>query len=164
MMQRIGRVVTAGVFAAVLMMPAGVEASVPVRENVKKARELRAQAEALFDQPKEWRKVARLMEESAMLRSADDPEKYECLLYAGRTRANLGDMKSAQRLLGQAAEAALARGAVVEAAQAYVDAAFSAQAAKDVLAAATFAEKARVLATSPLITEQERVSVISRVG
>lgn len=155
----------AGLFAAAFALPAAAGSNGPVPgPDLDRARSLRAQAEALFDQPKAWKKVARLLEESAALRTADDAEAYECLLYAGRIRATLGDAKGATKILERAAEHALARGALVEAAQAYVDAAFSAQAAGELQAAVGYAEKVRLLASSPLLPEHDRSSLLTRVN
>src|SRR5690606_37545631 len=65
----------------------------PTRSD--KAAQLRRDAEALFSQPKQWRKAVKLLEQSAALREATDPEAYDCLLYAGRIQAALGDMNGA---------------------------------------------------------------------
>ena len=162
MTKRIGRAAVTMVIAAALLVPVAAQGKVPA--DVARAKALKAQAEAMFGQPAQWRKVAKLMEESAALRPAEDAEKFECLQYAGRIRATLGEAKYAQKLLEKAAEAALERGAVIEAAEAYVDAAFAAHAATDFTAAAELAGRAKLLAGSPLLTEKDRNRVLSRVN
>jgi hypothetical protein len=52
-----------------------------------RAAELRGQAEALLATPGQWRRAARLLERSADLRDASDPEAYASLRLAGRVRA-----------------------------------------------------------------------------
>lgn len=130
----------------------------------EKAEQLRRDAEALFSQPKEWKKAARLLEESAALRSANDAEGYECLVYAGRIRAAIGDMNGARVALEQAAAHALARGAIVEAAQAYIDAAHAAIALKDARGARELVDRAALLAQSPLLSAQQRALLNGRLA
>jgi len=160
--QRIRKVLLAAM-ALSLALPLAARADGSPGPDKERARLLRARAEALFDQPTEWRHAARLLEESAGLRTADDPETYDCLLYAGRIRAGIGDFDAAAGLLEHAAEHALARGAVPEAAQAYVDAAFSAKAAKHGTQAAALLEKARLLTGSPALSAQEKELLLARI-
>ena len=135
----------------------------PVNRNLDKARELRAQAEALFSQPRQWRKAVRLLEESARLRDASDADAYMCLLYAGRIEAALGDLQGARENLEKAAAQAMARGSLVEAAHAYIDAAHVAKDAKAMDAARTLIERASLLAQSPLLTAEQKAGLNSRL-
>lgn len=163
--RQMDRTVVAALFAVALAMPVAVRADGPPRgTDTEKARALKAQAEALYDQPKAWPKVARLLEESAALRPADDAEAYECLVTAGRVRATLGDSKNAQRLLEKAAEHALARGMVLQAAESYLDAAFAAIDAHDRAAVAALTERVRLLASSPALSELDRSALLERIG
>jgi hypothetical protein len=130
-----------------------------------KARELRAQAEALFTQPKQWRKAARLLEQSAELREASDPEAYSCLMYAGRIQASLGDWANARTNLEKAAARALARGAIVEAAHSYIDAAHVAAQEKQIAVARDLVGRATLLAASPLLSvDQKRMLDVRLAG
>lgn len=160
--QRIRKVLLAAV-ALSLALPLAARADGSPAHDKERARLLRARAEALFDQPAEWRRAARLLEESAALRTADDPEAYDCLLYAGRIRAGVGDFAAAAGLLERAAEHALARGAVPEAAQAYVDAAFSAKAAKQRTQAGALLGKARLLTGSPALSTHQKQLLLARI-
>lgn len=132
--------------------------------DVDKARELRAQAEALFSEPRQWRKAARLLEQSAALRDASDADGYTCLLYAGRIRAALGDLTSARQNLEKAATQALMRGALVEAAHAYIDAAFVAAEAREVESARAFMERAKLLSDAPLLNAEQKLSLMVRLA
>lgn len=128
-----------------------------------RAAELKREAEALFSQPQRWRKAVRLLEKSAALRDANDPEGYMCLLYAGRIRAAIGDIEGARAVLEKAAAQALARGSVVEAATAYIDAAHTAVALKDAGGARELVGKATLLAESPLLSVQDRSFIQARL-
>jgi tetratricopeptide (TPR) repeat protein len=147
-----------------LAMPAVASADVSPGPDKDRARLLRAKAEALYDQPSEWRRAAKLLEASAELRTADDPEAYECLFYAGRIRGTLGDFSVAAKLLERAADHALARGAVMDAAQAYLDAAIAAKSNQDATSAVELLGKARLLAGSPQLTDLEKGLLLSRLG
>ncbi|HUF49350.1 MAG TPA: hypothetical protein VMN60_00865 [Longimicrobiales bacterium] len=135
----------------------------PPRDNLDRARELRQQAEALFSEPRQWRKAARLLEQSAELREASDAEGYICLLYAGRIQAALGDLNGARQNLEKAAQQALTRGSIVEAAHAYIDAAFVAAEAKQAQTAQQLIERATLLTSSPLLSATQKAGLTSRI-
>lgn len=128
-----------------------------------RAAQLRQDAEALFSQPKQWKKAVRLLEESAALREPSDPEGFECLLYAGRIRVAIGDLRGARVNLEKAAALALARGAVDQAAHAYIDAAHTAVKLNDGAGARALVDKAALLAESPLLTADQRQFLKSRI-
>lgn len=129
-----------------------------------RAQQLRAQAEELFSQPTKWRRAARLMEQSARLRDAADPEAYTCLVFAGRIRAALHDYAGARSALEKAAEHAVARGAVLDAAHAFIDAAHIARQEKDVEGARELVERATLLATSPQLSDDEADQIHRRLN
>ena len=165
MMHGRSRTTVLSVLALALLLPAATSAGeTPGPVNTERAKLLRARAEALFDQPNQWRKAARLMEESATLRAADDAEAYECLVSAARIRAWLGDPGAARRDFERAADHALARGEVVDAAHAYVFAAHAAKARQDLEGAKALAEKARLLTNSPRLTMAERNQLLGLVS
>ncbi|HEX6306541.1 MAG TPA: hypothetical protein VFZ69_00060 [Longimicrobiales bacterium] len=128
-----------------------------------RAAALRREAQELFSQPKQWKKAVRLLEQSASLRAANDAAAYDCLMYAGRIRAALGDMRNARVDFEKAAAHALARGAVVDAANAYIDAAHTAVALKDGAGARELVDSASLLAASPLLTEMDRNRLRARL-
>lgn len=129
-----------------------------------KAEQLRDEAESLFSEPKQWKKAVRLLEQSAELRDAADPEAYDCLMYAGRIRAALGDFKGARQSLEKAAAQALARGGVVDGANALIDAAHAAAGQKDVVGAQALVDRAELLMQSPLLSVEQRTSLRSRIA
>lgn len=135
----------------------------PPEPVVERADELQAEAESLFSQPKRWKKAMRLMQQSAELRAADDPEAYTCLLYAGRLGVAVGEYAAAFDALHAAAEHALARGELTDAASAYIDAAHVAGLQQDVDAAKEMLSRASLLATSPLLSGADREQLLYRL-
>jgi hypothetical protein len=129
-----------------------------------RADQLKAEAEALFSQPKEWKRAVRLLVMSADLRSADDPEAYDCLLFAGRIGVAVGDLRGARVSLERAAAHALARGAIVDAATAYIDAAHTAVEMKDAHGAQELVDKAALLVKSPLLSAEQRSMLKARLN
>jgi tetratricopeptide (TPR) repeat protein len=128
-----------------------------------RADQLLARAESLFSQPRQWRRAARLLEESADLRDAADAEAYNCLLTAGRLYAGVGDARRARAVLERAAEHALARGALVDAATAYIDAAYAAADRGLTADARMLFDRAALLTTSPLLSATQREAGLQRV-
>jgi hypothetical protein len=135
----------------------------PPPDRTERAQELQERAEALFSQPKQWKRAVRMLEQSAELREATDPDAYTCLIYAGRIKAALGDMSGARLSLEKAAEQALARGAVVEAANALIDAAHAAVGERDARLAQEFMDKALLLSESPLLSMDQRTLIRNRL-
>jgi hypothetical protein len=158
---------TVAAFAAVMpatAMQFGPDAMVyDPTPNPDRARSLRLQAEDLYSQPKQWKKAARLLEQSAQLREATDPEVYTCLMYAGRLRAAVNDLAGARVDLEKAASHALARGSVVEAAHAYIDAAHIASSEKDIAGARDLVRRATMLAESPLLSAEQKHVIEARL-
>jgi hypothetical protein len=131
--------------------------------NLDRARQLQQQAEALFSEPKQWKKAARLLEQSAALREASDPELYTCLIYAGRIRSSVGDFAAGRVDLEKAASSALARGAIVEAAHAYIDAAHVAIVERNGPAAKDLVARAQLLAQSPMLSADQKSILNTRL-
>jgi hypothetical protein len=148
------------VFAGSMPVSGGETDTTPKPER---ARELKAQAEALYSQPKQWKRAVRLLEQSASLREANDPEVYSCLVYASRIQANLGEMTAARINLEKAGEHALARGSVIEAAHAFIDAAHVAVAEGKTDIARTMVERATLLSESPLLSAEQKKSLTRRI-
>jgi tetratricopeptide (TPR) repeat protein len=155
--------VVAGPAAGIQKSADGALAMAPPPDRIERAAELKLEAEALFPQPRQWKKAVRLLEQSAALRSASDPEAYTCLIYAGRIKAALGDNAGARVTLEKAAEHALARGAIVDAANAYIDAAHAAVQERDAQVAQQFLDRASLLADSPLLSVAQRTLLKSRL-
>lgn len=129
-----------------------------------RAAQLHKEAEALFSQPKQWKKAVRLLEQSAELRGADDAEAYACLVYAGRIRAAIGDYGAARSNMLKAADHAMARGAVIDAANALIDAAHASVALKDASGAQDLVERAQLLTASPLLSMEQRARLKARLS
>lgn len=132
----------------------------PERER---AEQLRKEAETYFSQPKQWRRAARLLERSAELRAADDADAYSNWVMAGSLRAAMGDYASAASNYQKAADQALARGAVLDAAHAMIDGAHAAAQMRDGQQAVELVERARLLASSPMLTADQAEQIIRRI-
>ncbi|MEX1184519.1 MAG: hypothetical protein WEF86_15015 [Gemmatimonadota bacterium] len=154
---------TADVQAATIPALPRMAADSPVDERLAQANALQQEAEALFDDSREWKRAARLMEQSAELRSESDPGAYEQMAYAARLRWAAGDRNGAKKAFERAGELALARGEIADGARAYIDAAFAASAvgrAPEARKLITFAEG---LAQSPQLSEEQRRELIARI-
>jgi hypothetical protein len=167
-------------FLGVVSVPAGLEAQMSqtgegvwfnaglaepngVTPNPERARALQLRAEELYSQPTQWKKAARLLEQSVQLREANDPDVYTCLMYAGRLRAAVNDLANARVDLERAATHALSRGSVIEAAHALIDAAHVAIAAKDMPAAHDLVRRASMLTESPLLSAEQKAAINARL-
>jgi hypothetical protein len=129
-----------------------------------RAEALRQKAESLFSQPRHWGRAARLLEQSAQLRSASDPDAFVCLMFAGRLRAGTGDFEGARVALEKAAVHAAARGALLDAAHAWIDAAHAAVEGQDMERAVALAERAQLLSGSPLLSASQVEQITRRIG
>ena len=160
---------TASALAAIVALPQSARAQMldPIRvtDAVQKAEKL--DAEALSYEKNDWsqlKKAARLREEAAELRTADDPAGTVSLYWAARDRYYSGDAKAARVLMEQAADRALAMGDVLNAVTAYTEAAYICADIKDGERMRTLASKARLLANSPLLTADQRYQLRNRLA
>jgi hypothetical protein len=151
--------------APVLAMQHDADATVTISAvPADRAEALRQKAESLFSQPRQWGKAARLLEQSAQLRSASDPDAFVCLMFAGRLRAGTGDFEGARVALEKAAVHAAARGALLDAAHAWIDAAHAAVEGQDMERAVALAERAQLLSGSPLLSASQVEQITRRIG
>ena len=160
---------TASALAAVVALPVAARAQMldPIRvtDAVQKAEKL--DAEALSVEQNDWsqlKKAARLREEAAQLRTADDPAGTVSLYWAARDRYYSGDPKAARVLMEQAGDRALAMGDVMNAGTAYTEAAYICADVKDGERMRTLATKARLLASSPLLNADQRYQLRNRLA
>lgn len=142
---------------------AAQEAAGP-RPQPDRAEQLREDAASLYSQPRQWRRAARMLEQSAALREATDAGAYSCLLMAGRLHAAMGDHSTARQRYEDAAAQALARGDVVSAAHAFVDAAHASALERQPDAARSFIDRASLLTASPLMTAQQVEQIARRIA
>ena len=160
---------TASALAAVVAFPLGAGAQMldPIRVTDATQKAEKLDAEALAVEQNDWAhltKAARLREEAAQLRTADDPAGTVSLYWAARDRYYSGDAKAARALMEQAADRALAMGDVLNAVTAYTEAAYISADLKDGDHMRTLASKARLLANSPLLTAEQRFQLRNRLA
>ena len=160
---------TATAALAVFALPTSARAQLlePIRitESRQKAEKLDAQASAIEDN--DWsqlEKAASLREKAALLRTADDPAGTVSLYWAARDRYYSGNQKAARALMEQAADRALAMGDVLNAATAYTEAAYISADLKDGSRMRELAGKARLLASSPMLSDDQRDQLRTRLA
>jgi hypothetical protein len=159
--------------AAVLATVFGAPASVRAQERLEpvvvtatsnaRADSLLAQAITYQDSLRHLDRAARLHEQSAALRSADDPQTAKSLRSAAANWYYYGDRSRARDDMEHAARQAMARGDVMTAANAYVDAAVIAAELGQAARVADLGRKGEILISSPLLTPEQRTALRDRV-
>lgn len=124
---------------------------------------LEAEAEGYMTDMNKWTRAADLYRQAAALRGAGDVIAIADLKTAARLEFYRGHEGTAMRDLENAGERALAMGDVVAAANAFVDAAWIASAEGRGTKAREFADKAQLLALSPLISPSDREELEARL-
>lgn len=127
------------------------------------ADELEERAAALHGQPARYGEAARLYRESAALRSASDPRAVEALTKAAHLYHYANRLFDARKVMEQAARRALANGDVLTASQANVEAALFAHKQGKRAQAERLGRTALKLAGSPLLTADQRASIVGRL-
>jgi tetratricopeptide (TPR) repeat protein len=128
------------------------------------ADQLDREAASLRDSAPEYARAVRLLEQSASLRSANDPRAAMSLWWAAWFSYNRSDLPGARAFMEQAADRVLAQGNILAAANDAVDAGLIAQEEGNRDEARRLGAKALELARSPALSAAERASIISRVG
>lgn len=164
------RLTVAGALLAVAVSPALALAQQqlqPVRvlpsEDVVRAEALHARADHEGHSLDRFKRAARLHEQSAELRGADDPRRAGCLREAALLRYYAGDRRGAVSLMERAAAGAVERGDVVGAAGSYSDAAIMAHELKQPARAWGLGVRADALTASPLLSESQRSALRERI-
>jgi hypothetical protein len=140
-----------------------VVAVVAPKPEPDRAAELRAAAEQYISSPRQWSRAARLLERSVEFRAPDDAETYASLIVAGNLRAATGAYNTAQANFEKAASQAVSRGAVLDAAHAYINAAHAAVKGGNGQQAGGLVEAARLLSSSPMLTEAQKSQITRRL-
>ena len=161
---------TAGALMVTLTDPARAHAQAalePIRvtESRVRADQLDQQAEEI--ERTDWgqlRNAASLREQAAGLRTLADPKGVASLYWAARDRYYSDDRLAGRRLMEESAERAIAIGDVVGAATALTEAAYISAELKDVERTRRFANRARLLALSPVLTDDQRSELRARLG
>ena len=120
------------------------------------------QANVLLDQPRQWVQAAGLYRQAAALRPAGDPLGVQDLLVAGGAYRWSGHKGTAREVYVQAAERALAMGDVDTAARAILLAAVVANEQKNYPVANELNTRARLLASSPLLSDGQRRLILGQ--
>jgi hypothetical protein len=152
----------------VVALPPAARAQVldPIRVTERRVKADKLDADARAFEEKDWsqlKKAALLRERAAELRAVDDPIGTVSLYWAARDRYYSGQPKAARALMEAAGDRALVLGDVVNAATAYTEAAYISADIRDRKHARALASKARLLATSPMLSEAQRDQLRTRL-
>ena len=156
--------------AVSLALPATASAQMrldPVRvtaSRVAEANALSDKALSFYSTPSKYKYAATLHLRAASLRAPSDAKGYEDLNMAAHLFRAAGAVWNAREAMEKAAAHAAARGDVVAAAKSYVDAGFLAIEERRTDRVPALAMKAELLAKSPLISDEQRASIMNRVG
>ena len=154
---------SAAVMASLSLPPAiAAQYRLPTIVATGSADSLHAAAVTLSRQAGRWGDAARLHHRSAMLRSADDSLGFRCLRVSAHLSYSDHDLSSARSSMTEAAAQALARGDLVNAAHSYADAAWVAHEQRRKGEVWKLGRQAEVLAGSPLLTREQRASILNR--
>lgn len=125
---------------------------------------LEAQARSLFSTPARYSEAVRLFVKAADLREIGDPQRVKNLTMASRLTYYRGDAANALDLMQRAANEAMSTGDVLAAAHGYMDSAYLAQEIGQQGVAAELMKKAEKLSYSPLIAQDDREQIRSRIA
>lgn len=134
----------------------------PPITTIAKADSFHVAAVTMAETTQRWREAARLHRESAALRAPEDTMGFTCLKTAANLSFAANDLTRARTDMTRAAEQALARGDIERAAHAYADAAWVAKEQKKAAEVWRLGRQAEVLASSPLLSGPQRVSILRR--
>ncbi len=123
----------------------------------------RADALTAAGDSRQWRQVAKMLEQAAALRAVDDPVAVREQLVAAQLFHFAGSLGRAQANLEGAARQALANGRLVEAADAFLMAAVVANARHRPQQALALARQAQQLARSPHLSQDQCDCILNRV-
>lgn len=154
--------VTASTLITVAMLPAASAAQTtlqPIRVTDRQLRAEKLDADAVSIESSDWgqlKRAARLRESAARLRAADDSKGAVSLYWAARDSYYSGDKVAARALMVQSGERAMSIGDVLTAVSSFTEAAYIAADLRDAMGTREFASRARLLASSPMLTDAQR--------
>ena len=132
--------------------------------NVERAEELEAQAHEVLRDIRQTGKAAKLLRKAAALRPVGDPIAVKDLTAAGQLSYYAGDLRLAETTFKKAADAALRIGDVLTTAHALIDVAHVAIELRDASSALTSVERAQLLASSPHLSQSDRMRLMGRLN
>ena len=164
------RLIAAGALLAVAAFPmaASAQASLlPIKVTEKQSRAAELDRRAASYEDNDWSKIetaAKLREQAADLRDDSDVLKSASLYWAARDHYYAQNTSKSRDLMVDAAQHALEVGDVIAAATAFTDAAYISADLKDIASTKLYATKARMLASSPMLSQTQKDDVLSRLA
>ena len=148
----------------ILLVLASARGATAQQNAVREADQLHARATALQANRSRLVSAARLYLREAEVRGVADPQTVKSLNVAAHLLYYANRRGEARRVMERAAETALGQGDVGVAALTYVLVAWMAQADQQADEVRRLAQRAEVLASSPLVAATERISIMSRLS
>lgn len=151
--------------AAVVAIPdSALAQTAQVDGNVQRAESFEAKAESQLDSRNRWDQAAWNYRRAGGLRPIGDPQQARSFAMAGRLSYYVGEPLQAMQDFERAANAALYAGDLVAAAGFFTDAAWVAARGGEADAARRVAEHARVLASAPGMSSENRGAILGRLA
>lgn len=162
-LQTIAAVAGLAALMSLTPLPALAQADNGKSHDTVRADQLDRQAEKLYNSPTEWKKASTLHEKAADLRAPEDPRLLADLEIAASLAAHAKDYRRAEQLMARLAESAATVGDVERAAHGYLTAAYAAAKTGAASHVRNYVDKARLLAYSPLLSEEACDCIRDRV-
>jgi hypothetical protein len=148
---------------ALSVLSTGSATQIAISKVPATADELEERAKSLLGDAARYSEAARLYRESAQLRAESDPRAVEALTKAAHLYHYANRLFDARKAMEQAARLALANGDVLAASTANVEAALFAHKQGKQAQADRLGRTALKLAASPLLTADQRASIVGRL-
>ena len=164
------KMITAAALLGAVAFPMSASAQtslLPIKITERQSRAAELDRTAASYEDHDWSKIrtaAKLREQAADLRDDSDLLKSASLYWAARDHYYSENPSRARDLMVQAAQHALETGDVIAAANAFTDAAYISSDLRDVENTKTYAMKARLLASSPMLTQAQKADVLTRLA
>lgn len=162
--------IAAGALLGVVALPmiANAQTSLlPIKVTEKQSRAAELDRRAATYEDSDWSKLTtagKLREQAAGLRDDSDLLKTASLYWAARDHYYSENTSKARDLMVQAAQHAMETGDVIAAASAFTDAAYISADLRDVVSTKLYATKARLLASSPMLSASQRSEMLERLA
>lgn len=139
----------------------------PIKVTEKQSRAADLDRRAATYEESDWSKLStagKLREQAADLRDESDLLKTASLYWAARDHYYSANTSKARDLMVQTAQHAMETGDVIAAASAFTDAAYISADLRDVESTKLYATKARLLASSPMLSASQRSEMLERLA
>lgn len=146
-------------------LPSDALSQTSAADVTSEADAIHQEAVALYTDPSRHGQAAHLLRQECELRAPEDPAIYRCLSMGARLFYYAGELLDARAMMEEAADNALQRGDVMAAARSYLEAASIAlKQNRGDTKAVELIGKARILSSSPLLSDSQRGWILAKIG